>query len=420
MHFDSQTVEGWDTHIMIADRGDLTTPAYSGYHSFPLTTENGNFPNMREDTLASRYPSASADNPPPENEAQTLLRVIAMLSERLPPGWGLRVAEEETDTADRRIDAIAELTSPGNETVVLAFEAKFTAVTRDLPTVLGQLQSGLAQIHRPAVPVIVARYLSPSARQWLEERGVSYADATGNIRVTVEKPAMFLRDAGAQHDPWRGPGRPRGTLKGPPAARVVRALIDYAPPVSVTQLVRRSAASTGATYRVVEFLEREGLIRRAPRGPIMQTDWLRLLERWSRDYGFQQSNAVNGYLHPRGLESVLHGLVGSHDLQYAITGSLSAQRFAPYAPARLAMIYAHDPKRVASQIGLRPVDTGANVLLAVTDYHVVYERLTETAGLKYTAPGQTVVDLLTAPGRGPSEGLALMEWMEKHERDWRL
>jgi hypothetical protein len=126
---------------------------------------------------------------------------------------------------------------------------------------------------------------------------VSYVDATGNLQVAVGKPALYLRDTGSDRDPWRGPGRPRATLQGPAAARVVRALVDHPPPVTVTELVARSRASIGATYRVAEFLEREALIERATRGRIVAVHWRRILERWSEDYGFQRSNTVNAYLH---------------------------------------------------------------------------------------------------------------------------
>jgi hypothetical protein len=267
--------------------------------------------------------------------------------------------------------------------------------------------------------MVAAGYLSPSARAWLEEHDVSYGDTTGNIRIVIAKPALYLRDVGAVRDPWRGPGRPRGTLQGLPAARVVRALADYAPPVTVRGLVDRSGASTGATYRVVEFLEREGLVERGLHGSIRQVQWRRMLERWSQDYGFQSSNHVTGYLHPRGLDAALEALVGSRGLRYVITGSFAAERLAPYAPARLAMIYAEDPGQTARQTGLRALDTGPNILIATPVYDVVYERSTESGGLTFAAPSQTAVDLLTAPGRGPAEGLALLDWMESNEYSWR-
>jgi HicA toxin of bacterial toxin-antitoxin, len=43
-------------------------------------------------------------------------------------------------------------------------------------------------------------------------------------------------------------------------------------------------------------------------------------------------------------------------------------------------------------------DSSANVLLAATDYDVVFERRVTFDGVKYAAPSQTAIDLLTGPG----------------------
>jgi len=228
-----------------------------------------------------------------------------------------------------------------------------------------------------------------------------------------------LRDVGASRDPWRGPGRPRGTLRGPPAARVVRALVDFQPPISMLELIEFSKASTGVTYRVVEFLEQEDLVHRSPRGPVTEVAWRKLLERWSRDYSFQGNNAVFKYLQPRGMASLLERLKGVSDTRYVVTGSLAAHQWAPYAPARLALLYVDNPKLLAGSADLRPVDTGANTLLATGDYDVVFERAKEFDGVTMAAPSQVAVDLLTSPGRGPAEAEALLDWMEHHEYQWR-
>lgn len=353
---------------------------------------------------------------PPEREADVLRRAVALVGDRLPPGWSIRIAEQGVD---RRIDGVAELTAPDGTKAVFFIEAKRSVVTSDLAAVLDQLRSySLPRVDRP-VPMLAARYIGSSARAWLEERRVSYVDATGNMYILLERPAMYLRDRGADRDPWRGPGRPRGTLQGSPAARVVRALVDIAKPMTVPDLIRLSGASTGATYRVVEFLEREALVRRDPRGPMVYVEWRRILERWSEDYGFQRSNSVNAYLSPRGLPALQESLRGAQGLRYALTGSLAAHRLAPYAPAKLAMVYVDDVDQAAEKLKLRPVDTGANVLVAQGKYDVVFDRLVQDDGLLYVAPSQAAVDLLTGPGRTPAEGQELLDWMEKHERAWR-
>ena len=43
----------------------------------------------------------------------------------------------------------------------------------------------------------------------------------------------------------------------------------------------------------------------------------------------------------------------------------------------------------------------------------------ECEGIRYAALAQVVADLLTSPGRGPSEGEALIDWMKANENAWR-
>lgn len=83
------------------------------------------------------------------------------------------------------------------------------------------------------------------------------------------------------------------------------------------------------------------------------------------------------------------------------------------------MIYVEDRERVAEELNLRAVDSGANILLASGDYDVVFDRLVEVDGRRYTAPSQAAVDLLTGPGRSPAEAQALLDWMEANEPQWR-
>jgi len=312
------------------------------------------------------------------------------------------------------------LVSPQGDDATLVVAVKKSVATRDLQTLVAGLRSSASVAGETLlIPLLIARYLPASTQAWLTDQDVSYADATGNIRISLDRPALFLRDAGASKDPWRGPGRPRGTLIGEPPARVVRALVDFEPPFSVPQLVALSGASTGATYRVVQFLQEQALIERAPRGPIEVVRWREVLERWGEDYGFLRSNTVRRYLQPRGLPALMGGLAAVQDVRYAVTGSVAAQKWAPYAPARSAMIYSDDPGRLAAELDLREVDAGANVLLATSTFDVVFERTQSYEDVTIVAPSQAVVDLMTGPGRNPAEAQALIEWMETNAKQWR-
>jgi hypothetical protein len=141
--------------------------------------------------------------------------------------------------------------------------------------------------------------------------------------------------------------------------------------------------------------------------------------RWSEDYGVAASNTVSLFIEPRGLSVLMDRLRDARKLKYAVTGSFAAERLAPFAPPRQAMIYADDPDELALDLELRPTTTGANVVLAAPAYDVVFERAETIDAIKMAAPSQVAVDLLTGPGRNPSEAVALLDWMERNESAWR-
>ena len=338
---------------------------------------------------------------------------VERVRDRLPAGWKVRFEPGS--------DAILRVVAPGGEQATLGILAKRLLETRDVTPAIERLRRTASALPDDfeVMPILAARYLAPPTRARIVEAGAGYVDATGNMLVTAELPALFIADRGADRDPWRGPGRPRGSLKGPPAARVVRALVDFAPPYTVPELSARAGASTGAAYRAVELLEHEGLVERQRYGPISEVHWRKLLERWSEDYGFASSNAVATYVEPRGFADLAGRLVALPDLDYVVTGSLAAERFAAYAPVRLATLYVRDPSAAVEALDLRPAASGANVALATGEYDVVFDRSETIDDLRVAAPSQVAVDLLNGPGRNPSEAAALLDWMGTHESRWR-
>jgi hypothetical protein len=349
------------------------------------------------------------------SELEVLRRALDGLRGDLPKSWLWRMTQPKR--ADTGFDAVVALAAPDGRRVELLVQVKRLIRSRDLSALVDQIRSRAAEVPG-GVPLLVARYLSPPLRERLEREGIAYADVTGNRRLALESPALFIRNVGETSDPWRGPGRPRGTLTGTPAARVVRFLTDFAPPYTVPQVTKGSGASTGATYRVIAFLEEEGLIKRERGGLISDVRWRLLLERWSRDYQFQ-ANPTEPLLFPRGLELLVETLREAGDLEYVLTGALAARRLASHAVPRLAMLYVNDMEETVERLGLRRVDTGANVLVARDRAGVGFLRAQLQDGLRVAAPSQVAVDLLTGPGRSPSEGEALLDWMEAHEREWR-
>lgn len=354
----------------------------------------------------------------PRTESEILAAATRVIRDRLPATWTVST-DTEVLAGDQRADAFLTLTGPDGSAIDMIVEVKNQVYGREVPRIRDRLAALVAE-HPGSVPVLVARYLSAPIREQLTDAGMSFADATGNLSVSAESPVLFLGDRGADYDPWRGPGRPRAGLAGEPAAKIVRTLADLPGPWRIRELVAASGASIGSAYRVLRFLHDRGLVTRDEDGVFTVEDWVALLRSWSLDYQFLATNTVASFIYPRGVSALLDRIRSTEIDGYAVTGSVAAAAWAPHAPARSAMIYATDPDRAAEVWGLRPTESGVNVLLAQPVYPVVLERTTDGLdGLRLAAPTQVAVDLLTGPGRAPAEAEELLSWMGSNERSWR-
>lgn len=349
------------------------------------------------------------------SETALVDELLRNLERRLPPGWtvsGLRESRTSGRQSGRwRPDALLRITAPDGTTSEILVEAKSKIDPKDVPSAVAQ-----ARAYRSEPILVAAPYLSPRTRERLVEWGVGYGDSTGNLRIVIDRPSMFIEAVGAQESPWTE-SRPLRSLKGPAAGRVVRALCDFKPPYGIRELGERAGISASTVARVVEVLDREAILQREPRGRVLTVDWKALVRRWVQDYSLTDSNRTANFLEPRGLSALVERFRGGAD--YCLTGSLAASVVAPVAPARLAVIYVRSIRDTAELLTLRPTEAGANVLLAEPFDRVVFDRTWQREELTYAAISQVAADLLTSPGRGPAEAEELIDWMSRNEDGWR-
>jgi hypothetical protein len=351
---------------------------------------------------------------------RVLQRVAETLRVKLPSTWDVTVeaGPRSPDKSAAVPDAELLLRAPDGSQVTIPVETKNRLDPIDVPSAVYQIRRYRSD-GEADVGMLVAPYLSPSTRDRLAEAGISYADGTANLRLALDRPAVFIETEGANADPWaKNRERKLRSLRGRAAGRVVRALCDLRPPYGVEQLAERASIPIASVARVFGLLEREALITRAPRGPVTEVRWAELIRRWCQDYAFSKSNTNRTYLEPRGLSALLDRL-RTPPLRYAITGSLAASQIAPVTSPRLATLYVADLDDAAQSLELRRAETGGNVLLAEPFDEVAFERTWERDGLMYAALSQVAADLLTGPGRGPAEGEALISWMKGHVDAWR-
>lgn len=332
-------------------------------------------------------------------------QALNSIRRRLPPGW---TAEEKKGTRTPTL----RIRGPDKRSVDLSIIARQGLVPRDVPALVAGVEGPV---------LVISSHLGGRARELLSLAGASYADATGNVRIVVSSPAIFLDGLGAEQDPEHVP-RSLRSLRGAAAGRVVRALLELEPPLGVRELSFASETPLGTISRVVTFLETEALLTRDERKRVVSVDGPALLSRWAKDYELTKSNDLFTFLEPRGLPALWPKLKKLP--RYAATGSTAGPGI---APTRIAMLYVDDPESAARMLGLVPAEAGANVWLLCPYDEVVFTRTRRATLFAGDSPNevvtvsaaQAVVDLLSSPGRGPQEAEALIDKMKETQHVWR-
>lgn len=267
----------------------------------------------------------------------------------------------------------------------------------------------ITPVQAGATLVMVSRFLSPATRARLDDLGWSYADTTGNIAICLPSPGLVIRVAGAPRDP--GPRqRPNRTLKGPGAARLIRALCDAPLPLTLSDLGRRAGIDLGYASRVLEWMAHEDLVTRHRRGPVTRVDLRALLTRWADAYGVLTTHHAMAARDPAGAAARADRLKAL-STRYAITGTFAANRLAVFAPRRPMLVYAEQPATFIEELELAVGTDDPDVVVIAPADPVVFERTWSTGGFVFTAPSQIVVDLLTGPHEGRAFADDVIAWM---------
>jgi hypothetical protein len=343
-----------------------------------------------------------APNPRPERSIDIYRRAVAWLEGALPNGWTVSADRPRSPAAPNRL----LVTAPDGDTVSYAIVTSKGVLSGDIARIANELSDSDRGF-------VCAHYLSDPVRRQLDSHGISYADATGNLTLVADRPAIWVRNRGADADPWRGPGRPSGVLTGEPSERVVRALADHVGEMSVPELIKLSGASTGAAYRVVEVLFERELLSRMPRGPVTDVRWEHMLRAWATD---RKPCRTRRFASPDGLDDLRSRLAASSgDPGYAVTGIGATD----YARPDVLELYADDVDAFASEFDLRPVDGGGDVVIATPWSAVVFERMQIREGLRCVAPSHAYADLVAGPFRHPDAADYQLTTMRADESGWR-
>jgi hypothetical protein len=359
-------------------------------------------------------------------EKNLIEQAVTWFRANLPPTWKAEATSQIVTSSgpsrpNRVVDALLTISTPQGGGTNFLVEAKSTFAPRDAERFLTGMASQLRLLNSNYPILVVTPWLSERSQEVLTAEDINYLDLTGNVRIALNHPSIFIYSKGAPRNPTPSP-RAAARLKGPKAGRLARFLIDVTPPYGVGQIAQATGLAAGYISRLLTSLDEDALIERSGRGVVDSVDIPNLLRLWTQTYDVFQSNQTSSYVAAQGPEVVLDRLTSLTPKYFPVivTGSFSAVRFAPIAAPSFLLLYCSEPNALANELGLLPADRGSNVALLRPFDEVVWERTTEEMGVRYAAVAQTAADCLTGNGRMPAEGDALSKWMESNQFQWRL
>lgn len=349
--------------------------------------------------------------------AEARRRVAALV----PENWKVQVDAPAIQGASREQGAIGiganagamsnyvfevYLRPPSNEIV----EA---SILRLQAAVVESGQSGLRRL-------VISTFLSPAAKRLLDAEDVGYIDLTGNVRLANPATGLMIFTEGADKL-VPDSGAKLGSMKSRAASQVARTLVDLSLnlPITTHELAGYAGVSPAQTWRVIQLLADEGIVRRDSSGRLAQYAWQSVLERWAKDYQFDRRARPAPFLSLQGVDRVIEQLKQVNDERWAITGQFASEHYTSLAPPRALKIYAENPGALVAQLDVVPAEGAADILIAQPPNPLVLERMNSEAGINWCAPSQVFVDMWSGSGREIQQAEALFGWMVREEKSWR-
>jgi hypothetical protein len=312
-------------------------------------------------------------------------------------------------------DAVAKVAVPCGDQVTLVVEAKSSGEPRIARLAASQLRA-LIGAAPASYGVFAAPYVSESARRVCREEGIGFIDMCGNCLLSFD--GVYLSVEG-RPNLYRS-GRGLKSLFAPRASRCVRVVLsDPGREWSIQELAAIAHVSKGQAFNVKTILLNAEMIAEAGAGPGRRF-WLvkpeELLLAWAADYSYTRNTSTGYYSFDdtRTIERRLAEYCRSNNTTYALTLTSGAALVAPMLRYDTAFAYvAGSEDELRAALGLKPVDTGPNlVLMQPYDKGVFYgARDVGTADFsgKVVSDEQLFIDLTSYKARGEEAADFILE-----------
>lgn len=350
------------------------------------------------------------------NEAETIRRVADELP-RLLPNLKIESIKREVAIGGRaRADLVVRARS-GSLQKNLIVEVKSLGEPRMVEMAISQLRM-MAGTLPSSYLVVAAPYVSERSREICRAQGVGYIDLAGD--AFLQFGPVLVDRVGRRTNQLEK--RSLRTILAPKATRVVRTLLqEPEKPTTISEIAQKCSLSVAGVYRVVDLLQSKELVVRDEKKRILVPYPRKLLLEWARAWDVGKNRAARYFSFEKTPEQIMSRIAMAAKglgTQYAFTGMAGASLVAPFVRFEDVWVYVKgDQAPLVNALDLRPVSSGANVVLLEPYDSGVFAGLRVLDGRQVVSDVQLIVDLYTYPARGLEQAEHILEGLPKFREE---
>ncbi len=256
--------------------------------------------------------------------------------------------------------------------------------------------------------VFGAPYISEEGMEVCREEGIGCVDAAGNCYLAMG--GIYLEVSGKKNPSPET--RSVRSLFSPKSSRIIRVLLSDANRWwQVQELAEEANISIGLTSRIKQkMLEEEYVVEQDRR--VRAKSPARLIGAWTENYKYKRNNIREYYSldDKSAVEQKFGEYCNCNGIEYALGLFSAASRLAPHVRQNKTFVFIDArPDDAAKELKLKPVSSGANVVLLQPYDAGVFYKSREVDGVKIVSDIQAYIDLKTYKGRGEEAADFLME-----------
>ncbi len=321
----------------------------------------------------------------------------------------LEPPQEVTSLEDNGVDFVFRIVNRKEKTpYLLAAEVKDSGQPRFIQQGVNQLKLYQHENEEITYSVLLAPYISERSARICKDNGVGYVDLAGNCYLSF---SSVLINKKGNPNPY-SQDRELKSIFYPKSERILRVLLNAGPREWLTEeLAEEAEVSLGQVSNVRKYLDNQGWLDKET-NRLRLGKPLELLNVWARNYSFRKNELLEYYSlgSPAETEQRLTETGRALGLTLSFTGFSGGSRYASMVRYQRVMAYLEDGfERLESAADLKPVSSGANVLLLKPYDRGVFYQSRPIDELPVVSPIQAYLDLASYRGRGKEAAQALLD-----------